>query len=50
MGPKAIFMKIEIFGFFKSVNQNLSFHVHKVKFLSQESLKKLSGTFSINDT
>ena len=46
---KSIFMKIEIFVFFKSVNQNLSFHVHNVKFLSQERLKKLSGTLSLND-
>ena len=26
--PKSIFRKIEIFEFFESVNQNLSFHVH----------------------
>ena len=42
-------MNIEIFVFFESVNQNLSFHVHNVEFLSQEPLKKLSRTFSIND-
>ena len=42
-------MKIKIFVFFESVNQNLSFHVHNVKFLSQETLKKLSGTLSLND-
>ena len=47
--PESIFMKIEIFVFFESVNQNLSFHVHNVKFLSQETLKKLSGTLSLND-
>ena len=45
----SIFMKIEIFVFFESVTQSLSFHVHNVKFLSQEPVKKLSGTFSIND-
>ena len=42
-------MKIEIFVFFESVNQNLSFHVHNVIFLSQEPLKNLSGTLSVND-
>ena len=42
--PMSIFMKIEIFVFFESVNQHLSFHVHNAKFLSQEPLKKLSGT------
>ena len=47
--PKPIFMKIEIFVFFESLNQNLSFHLHIVKFLNQEPLKKLSGTLSIND-
>ena len=47
--PKSIFMKIEIFAFFESVNQNLSFHVHNVTFLSQELLKKLSETLSISD-
>ena len=47
--PKSIFMKIEIFAFFESVNQNLSFHVHNVAFLSQELLKKLSETLSISD-
>ena len=47
--PKSIFMKIEIFAFFEFVNQKLSFHVHSVKFLSQEPLKKLSGTLSLND-
>ena len=31
-------MKIEIFVFFESANQNLSFHVHNMKFLSQEPL------------
>ena len=49
MTPKSIFMKTEIFVFFESVNQSLSFHVHNVKFLSQEPLKKLSGTLPIND-
>ena len=34
--PKSIFMKIEIFVFFESVNQNFSFHVHKVKFLGYQ--------------
>ena len=29
-------MKIEIFVFFESVNQNFSFHVHKVKFLGYQ--------------
>ena len=43
-------MKIEIFAFLESVNQNLSFHVYNVKFLSQEPLKKLSETLPINDT
>ena len=47
--PKSIFMKIEIFAFFESVNQNLSFHVYNVTFLSQELLKKLSETLSISD-
>ena len=47
--PKSIFIKIEIFVFFESLNQNLSFHLHIVKFLSQEPLKKSSGTLSIND-
>ena len=47
--PKSIFMKIEIFVFFESVNQNLSSHVHNVKLLCKEPLKKLSGTLSIND-
>ena len=42
-------MKIEIFVFFESANQNLSVHVHNVKFLGQEFLKKLSGTLSLND-
>ena len=42
-------MKTEIFVFFESLNQNLTFHVHNVKFLSQEPLKKLSGSFSIID-
>ena len=35
------FMKIEIFAFLESVNQNLFFHVYNVKFLSKEPLKKL---------
>ena len=47
--PKSISMKIEIFVFFESVNQSLSFHVRNVKFLTQEPLKKLSGTLSVND-
>ena len=47
--PKSIFMKIKIFVFFESAYQNLPFHVHNVKFLSQEPLKKLSGMLSIND-
>ena len=42
-------MKIEIFVFFESVTQSLSFHVHNLKFLSQEHVKKLPGTFLIND-
>ena len=42
-------MKIEIFAFFESVNQILSFNVNNVKFLSQEPLKKLPGTLSLND-
>ena len=42
-------MNIEIFVIFESVNQNLSFYVHNVKFLSQEPLKKLSETLSVND-
>ena len=42
-------MKIEILVFFESVNQDLSFHVHNARFLSQEPLKKLSGRFSINE-
>ena len=42
-------MKIEIFVFFESVTQSLSFHVHNLKFLSQEPVKKLPGTFLIND-
>ena len=29
-------MKIEIFVFFESVNQNFSFHVRKVKFLGYQ--------------
>ena len=47
--PKSIFMKIEILYFFESVNQNLSFHVPNLKFLSQDALRKLSGTLPIND-
>ena len=47
--PKSVFMKIEIFAFFESVNQILSFNVNNVKFLSQEPLKKLPGTLSLND-
>ena len=42
-------MKIEIFIFFESVDQKLSSHVHNVKILSQEPLKKLSGTLATND-
>ena len=42
-------MKIEIFVFFEAVNQNLSFHVHNVKFLSQKPLKKLPETLPVND-